>query len=195
MITVKSFMSKRKFTKEEDTQIRQLVKIYGARNWDLIASSVPGRTGKQCRDRYQNYLSSKFFNGQWTKEEDELLKEKHNLMGCQWSKMVEFFPRRSAGSLRNRWNYFVRNSIIGDESNNNSDYQISSNLNYNQFYNQYYAPEYQLIGNNLFQIPNNLLFDDLLSTNNINYQHNELRVANLSNAVTQTIESSFDSEK
>ena len=100
-------MIKRKFTKEEDSKICQLVKQYGAKKWDEIARHIPGRTGRQCRDRYQNYLHPGFFNGEWTNEEDELLYEKFNLMPNKWSKIVQFFPRRSANSLKNRWHYFV----------------------------------------------------------------------------------------
>lgn len=80
-------MIKKKFTKEEDLLICQLVKQHGACKWNEIAKSVPGKTGKQCRDRYQNYLHPEFFNGQWTKEGDALLYEKFNLMPYKWSKI------------------------------------------------------------------------------------------------------------
>ena len=68
---------------------------------------VPGRTGRQCRDRYQNYLIPGFFNGQWSKEEDDLLMIKYHEFGSKWSKMAQFFNQRSANALKNRWNYFV----------------------------------------------------------------------------------------
>ena len=100
-------MIKRKFTPEEDSKICELVNKYGARNWELIAREIPGRNSRQCRDRYQNYLIPGFFNGQWTKEEDELLYKKINQMGHQWTKMMKFFPGRTANCIKNRWNYFV----------------------------------------------------------------------------------------
>ena len=100
-------MIRRKFTQEEDAKLCQLVNQYGAKKWDQIAKMMPGRTGRQCRDRYRNYLIPGFFNGQWSQEEDELLHEKFNQMGRQWARMMQFFPGRSANSLKNRWNYFV----------------------------------------------------------------------------------------
>lgn len=149
---------KKKFTKEEDSKICQLVNQYGAKNWDQIAKNVPGRTGRQCRDRYHNYLIPGFFNGEWTKEEDDLLNEKVNLMGCQWSKMMKYFPRRSANSLRNRWNYFVckykneiknKNDSRGNLSNeiyenqkrsiNISNIKIPENINFPIQNNQFFS--------------------------------------------------------
>lgn len=107
-------MIKRKFTPEEDSKICELVDKYGPRNWELIAREIPGRNSRQCRDRYQNYLIPGFFNGQWTKEEDELLYIKINQMGHQWTKMMKFFPGRTANCIKNRWNYFVCKSKYDD---------------------------------------------------------------------------------
>ena len=103
---------RRKFSNEEDEQLKKLVATYGAKNWDKIAELIPGRTGRQCRDRYRNYLIPGFFNGQWTQEEDDLLREKFQEIGPKWAKMALFFHGRSANALKNRWNYFVcRNPV------------------------------------------------------------------------------------
>lgn len=34
----------------------QLVEQYGVRKWSLIAQMLPGRIGKQCRERWHNHL-------------------------------------------------------------------------------------------------------------------------------------------
>lgn len=39
------------WTPEEDEKVIELVKIYGPKKWSLIASHLPGRIGKQCRER------------------------------------------------------------------------------------------------------------------------------------------------
>lgn len=98
---------RKKFTAAEDELLKQLVEKFGTKKWESIAECMPGRTGRQCRDRYRNYLIPGFFNGQWTAEEDRLLLVKYKELGHQWSKMVPFFTGRSANSLKNRWNYFV----------------------------------------------------------------------------------------
>lgn len=99
--------SRRKFTEEEDKTLRSLVETFGNKNWEFIAMYMPGRTGRQCRDRYRNYLVPGLFNGQWSPEEDNLLHQKFEELGPQWSRMMSYFPGRSANALKNRYNYFV----------------------------------------------------------------------------------------
>lgn len=42
---------------EEHRLLEQLVKQFGTdRKWSIIASKIPGRTGKQCRERWLNHL-------------------------------------------------------------------------------------------------------------------------------------------
>lgn len=95
------------FTNEEDEKIKKLTEKFGTRNWPLIASFIEGRTPKQCRDRYSNYLIPGFFQGQWTKEEDELLTKLYIQNGPKWSFLQKSFPSRSANSIKNRWQYFL----------------------------------------------------------------------------------------
>lgn len=40
------------WTKEEDDRIMELVNKYGAKKWSVIAQNLPGRIGKQCRERW-----------------------------------------------------------------------------------------------------------------------------------------------
>jgi len=37
--------------KEEDETVRELVALHGAKKWSFISSHLPGRIGKQCRER------------------------------------------------------------------------------------------------------------------------------------------------
>lgn len=37
--------------KEEDDKVRELVAMHGAKKWSFISSHLPGRIGKQCRER------------------------------------------------------------------------------------------------------------------------------------------------
>ncbi|OHT03738.1 hypothetical protein TRFO_06576 [Tritrichomonas foetus] len=122
---------RKKFTSEEDETLRRLVQEYGAKKWDQIAQMMPGRTGRQCRDRYRNYLIPGFFNGQWSQDEDQLLHEKFNQMGPQWARMMQYFPGRSANSLKNRWNYFVCRIAKNDGQDNESD-QNTTETNQNE---------------------------------------------------------------
>ncbi|ONK71888.1 uncharacterized protein A4U43_C04F13410 [Asparagus officinalis] len=46
------------WTKEEDDLILSQVKLHGTKNWSVIAKSLPGRIGKQCRERLFRQLPS-----------------------------------------------------------------------------------------------------------------------------------------
>ena len=37
---------------QEDEEIVRLVELHGSKNWSLIGAQIPGRSGKQCRERY-----------------------------------------------------------------------------------------------------------------------------------------------
>ena len=41
---------------QEDDKIASLVGKLGAKRWSLIAQELPGRIGKQCRERYTQKL-------------------------------------------------------------------------------------------------------------------------------------------
>ena len=117
--SISSSTSRRKFTEEEDKLLSKLVSEMGPRKWDQIAKNMPNnRTARQCRDRYSNYLIPGFFNGEWSKEEDELLYKKYQEYGPKWAVIKEFFTNRSPNAIKNRWNYFVsRSSTIASTVN------------------------------------------------------------------------------
>lgn len=91
------------FSYEEDEQLKKLVEQFGDKDWKFIARKMPGRSTRQCRERYKNYLSPEIKNGPWTKEEDELLREKYNEYGPHWSSISKFFKSRSDVNIKNRW--------------------------------------------------------------------------------------------
>lgn len=91
------------FSPEEDAYLCSLVKQFGDNCWKIIAKKMPNRTTRQCRERYKNYLSPEIKNGPWSKEEDELLKEKYKEFGPKWAKIGSFFNSRSDVNIKNRW--------------------------------------------------------------------------------------------
>lgn len=101
----------KKFSEEEDELLKTIVLKLGPKNWRLIASLMPGRTKRQCRDRYVNYLAPGFIRTQWTDEEDELLAEKFIQYGSKWSQIRSFFPNRTSNDIKNRFNYTVSRKL------------------------------------------------------------------------------------
>jgi hypothetical protein len=99
----KEVLPRRKFTPEEDSQLRVLVDKIGTKTWDEIAQFLPDRTARQCRDRYQNYLVGSLVTRPWTPEEDALLIEKFHQMGPKWVAIGKLLSGRSGNNVKNRW--------------------------------------------------------------------------------------------
>lgn len=92
------------WTREEDETIINFVRDNGCKNWTRLSSLLPGRIGKQCRERYRNHLDPNINHSNWTDEEDILLFKLHNQYGNKWVKISSMMPGRSDNSIKNRWN-------------------------------------------------------------------------------------------
>lgn len=99
------------WTDTEDDLLRQAVEIHGCKNWSVVAAMVPGRNGKQCRERWSGMLSPELAKDAWTAAEDELLIRLHEEHGNKWAKISKFLPGRSRISLRNRWGWHMRHKF------------------------------------------------------------------------------------
>lgn len=96
------------FSKQEDELLTELVAEYGCRAWKIIASKMPGRSTRQCRERYQQYLSPTVSNRPWTDTEDETLVSLVGKHGPSWSFISSHFEQRTPVSLKNRWISLIR---------------------------------------------------------------------------------------
>lgn len=74
---------------DEDKLVREAVQ-YQATNgvgrilWSEIAAQLPGRLGKQCRERYFNHLDPSINKGDWTPPEDRILFEGQKQFGNRY---------------------------------------------------------------------------------------------------------------
>jgi len=100
--------SRSSFTSEEDEKLKEMVAKYGESNWNDISRHFPGRTTRQCRERYRHYLNPMIKNGEWTREEDELLLEKYEEFGSKWVQIAKFFNSRTDINVKNRWIVLMR---------------------------------------------------------------------------------------
>ncbi|KAK4351318.1 hypothetical protein RND71_030631 [Anisodus tanguticus] len=62
---------------EEDDMLIKLVDQHGPRNWSLIRSGIPGRSGKSCRLRWCNQLSPAVHHCPFTPSEDAIILQAH----------------------------------------------------------------------------------------------------------------------
>ena len=58
---------------EEDTRLCNLVSQFGAQKWGIIAAEMPGRNGKQCRERWHNHLDPSINKEPWSLKEEVIL--------------------------------------------------------------------------------------------------------------------------
>lgn len=99
------------WSKEEDDIIIEMVQKYGPKKWSTIAQALPGRIGKQCRERWHNHLNPGINKDAWTQEEEITLIHAHRMYGNKWAELTKFLPGRTDNSIKNHWNSSVKKKI------------------------------------------------------------------------------------
>jgi hypothetical protein len=100
---------KGKWTEDEDSKLKDSVQRHGGKDWDAISALIPGRTEKQCQNRWHNALVLKTVlpterRGKWAKDEDIKLKDAvQTYGGNNWVAIAVLVPGRTKKQCYDRW--------------------------------------------------------------------------------------------
>ena len=96
-------INKGPWTEKEDKLLRKWVEENGPYNWIKCSEFVKGRSGKQCREHWNNALDPNLTKGQWTSEEDLLIMIFYKKYGGSWKRIIPIFEKRTENSIKNRF--------------------------------------------------------------------------------------------
>ena len=96
-------LNKGPWTEKEDQLLNSWVSKYGACNWTKCSEFIKGRSGKQCREHWNNALDPQLTKGQWTPEEDLLIMIFYKKYGGSWKRIIPIFQKRTENSIKNRF--------------------------------------------------------------------------------------------
>ncbi|EJK77044.1 hypothetical protein THAOC_01151, partial [Thalassiosira oceanica] len=100
------------WTEAEDALIYRAVHVAqqaekngGCPEWSAMACTLPGRKGKQVRERWRNCLDPKLEHGPFTREDDVRLWDGQKVHGRKWAEIATsvFDGSRSENQVKNRW--------------------------------------------------------------------------------------------
>ncbi|XP_074601399.1 snRNA-activating protein complex subunit 4-like [Brevipalpus obovatus] len=101
-----------RWTPLEDRQLQYAVEKYGIHDWVKISHFLPGRSNRQCRERYIMRLGIKDRKiAGWTPREDEELVRIAPMLKFKWVEIINHILRRNARQIAARYDLLERYKI------------------------------------------------------------------------------------
>ena len=83
--------------------------------WGEVCKVIPGRTAKQCRERWVNNLDPSINKGPWTPQEDQMMIQLHAEIGPCWAAIAKRITGRTENGVKIRWKSLMRTRGVIDE--------------------------------------------------------------------------------
>jgi myb proto-oncogene protein len=109
---------KGRWTTDENMMLKYAISMYGGKKWGAIARLVPGRTIKQCRDRWRDVLDPSIGRatarvGKWTADEATMLEYAVSMYGGKhWEAIAALVPGRTKVQCRKRWHNTLISNVV-----------------------------------------------------------------------------------
>jgi len=99
---------------EEDKALLEIVRSQGKMVWGQVADKLKeklphsNKTGKQCRERYRNYVDPGLYKKEWSKSDKIIFLLLHKQYGNHWGQIAKYFQGRNDISLKNLFYSYIR---------------------------------------------------------------------------------------
>ena len=102
IFNIRKVKNQRKWNKEEDMLLIQLVEKYQQKNWRKVSCHFGNKTSLQCFSRYKR-IRPGIRKGKWKKEEDEMIIKLIEKYGTSWAKISKEIKTRNGKQIRDRY--------------------------------------------------------------------------------------------
>ncbi|CAI5747502.1 unnamed protein product [Peronospora destructor] len=113
---------------EEDMTLEQMV-LQGCHSWGEVAAHIPGRTAKQCRERWRNHLDPSINKSPFTPAEDGVIQDGFEKMGNRWTQIADLLPGRTEDAVKTRWKALNPNQKVRAKPGRPKQYMPSVTVN------------------------------------------------------------------